>query len=116
MNRRNSVYTLLAVVALLAGSTSAFAHNGVEHVMGTITAVTDASVTVETPKHTSVIVLFDPSTTFTNNDAQASRKDLKVGNRVVVNAKENANKKLVAVSVKIGAKATASDDHSAHKK
>ena len=116
MNNKKSLYSVLAVVALLMGSATAFAHNGVEHIMGTITAITDTTVTVETLKHTAVTVLLDPSTTFTNNDAQASRKDLKVGDRVVVNAKENASKKLVAVSVKLGAKSTEPADHGAHKK
>jgi len=100
----------------MLGPAIAFAHNGVEHVMGTVTAVTDTSVTMETTKHTSVTVLLDPSTTFSNNDAPASRKDLKVGQRVVVNAKENADKKLVGVSVKWGANSTAHGDHMEHKK
>lgn len=116
MNNKRSLYSVFAVLALVLGSATAFAHNGVEHVMGTITAVTDTSLTVETPKHTSVTVLLDSATTFTNDDAQASRKDLKVGDRVVVNAKENAAKKLVGVSVKWGAKSTTTADHSAHKK
>ena len=116
MNHRTIAYTLFAVAVLLVGSATAFAHNGVEHVMGTVTAVTDTSVTVETLKHTSVTILLDSSTTFTNNDAKASRKDLKVGDRVVVNAKENANKKLVADSVKIGSAANSPDEHAAHKK
>jgi ribosomal protein S1 len=115
MNNKKGLYSVFAVLALLFGSATAFAHNGVEHVMGTITAVSDTSVTVDTLKHTSVTVLLDPSTTFSNNDAQASRKDLKVGDRVVINAKENADKKLVALSVKLGAKSTAPADHAAHK-
>jgi hypothetical protein len=102
MNRRRIIRTLIAVAALI-GSVIAFAHNGIEHVMGTITAVTDTSITVETVKHTAVTVIVAPSTTFTNKDAKASLKDLKVGERVVINAKEGADKKLQAVSVKWGA-------------
>ena len=111
-----SMHSILAILALMLGSAIAFAHNGVEHVMGTVTAVTDTSITVDTVKHTSVTVLIDSATTFSNNDAQASRNDLKVGLRVVINAKPNAEKQLVGVSVKWGATSAAHDDHAEHKK
>lgn len=78
--------------------------------MGTVTAVNDASITVDTVKHTSVTVLLDASTKFTNNDAAMTRKDVKVGDRVVIDAKENSDKKLVGVAVKLGSSAHA--DHS----
>src|SRR5258707_513632 len=116
MNGKRSIHSVIAVLALTLGSAIAFAHNGIEHVMGTVTAVTDTSITVDTIKHTSVTVLLDPSTTFSNNDAPSSLKDLKVGQRVVINAKENADKKLVGVSVKWGANATAHGDHPEHRK
>lgn len=94
MNRRRSIRTLIAMAALMIGSSLAFAHNGIEHVMGTVTSVTDTSITVETVKHTAVTVTVEPSTTFSHKDAKASLKDLKVGERVVINAKEGADKKL----------------------
>jgi GH25 family lysozyme M1 (1,4-beta-N-acetylmuramidase) len=103
MNRRRSIRILVAMGALMIGAAIAFAHNGIEHVMGTVKSVTNSSITVETVKHTAVTVMIDPSTTFTNKDAKASLKDLKVGERVVINAKEGADKKLQAVSVKWGA-------------
>ncbi len=106
MNRK-SMHSVLAILALTLGSAIVFAHNGVEHVMGTVTAVTDTSITVDTVKHTSVTVLIDSATTFSNNDAQASQKDVKVGQRIVINARPNADKKLVGVSVKWGANSTA---------
>ena len=112
----NMIHSTLAIFALTLGSAIAFAHNGIEHVMGTVTAVTDTAITVDTVKHTSIAVLIDPATTFSNNDAQASRKDLKVGQRVVINAKPNADKKLVCVTVKWGAKSTAHGDHTEHQK
>src|SRR5229473_6363889 len=116
MCSKRSIRAVIAILALMLGSAIAFAHNGIEHVMGTVTAVTDTAITVDTVKHISVTVLIDPATTFSNNDAQASRKDLKVGQRVVINAKPNADKKLVGVSVKWGANSTAHDDHAEHKK
>src|SRR5258708_30703144 len=111
MNRKRSLYSIFAPLALLLASAIAFAHEGVEHIMGTVTAVTEKSVTVETLKHASATVLLDASTKFTNKDAAASRKDLKVGDLVVINAKPNADKKLVAISVKLGATSTTSAKH-----
>jgi hypothetical protein len=106
----------IAAAALTLAAATAFAHNGIEHVMGTLSAKTDKSVVVETVKHTKVIVLLDPSTTFSFNDKAASLNDLKIGERVVVNAKEDAKEKLHGVSVRWGANSTASADHDEHKK
>lgn len=106
MNRRHSLRTIIAMAALMIGSVTAFAHNGVEHIMGTVTAVTDTSITVDTVKHTAVTVAVDPATTFSNKDVKTSLKDLKVGERVVINAKEGADKKLQGISVKWGAGST----------
>ena len=115
MNRRKGIRTLFAMSAFVFGSVIAFGHNGVEHVMGTVSAVTENSITVETVKHTSVTVLVDSSTTFTNKDVKAMLSDLKVGERVVVNAKESADKKLQGISVKWGAGLHAAMSHANHK-
>ncbi len=101
MYSKKSICPIIGVLfALLLGSISTFAHAGMEHVMGTVTSVTDNSITVNTVKHTKVTVLIDPSTKFTDGDAQASVKDLKVGDRIVIHAKRNADKKLIGAEVK----------------
>jgi Domain of unknown function (DUF5666) len=93
---------LLLCVPLLAILT--FGHNGMEHVMGTVKAISANSVTVKTaaqePKTITVALL--PSTKFVKSGADASLKDLKVGDRVMVEAKENSSDKLEAVSVTFG--------------
>ena len=114
MNRKQSIHYAIAVFALLLGSTLAFTHKGFEHVMGTVTALNDTSITVDTVKHASVTVLINPSTKFSRNNVQASLKDVKIGDRVVIDAKPDHEKKLVGVSVKLGAKA--STGHGDHKK
>ena len=114
MNRKKSIRTLVAMAALMMASAIAFAHNGIEHVMGTVTAVTDTSITVDTVKHTAVTVMVAPSTTFSHKGAKASIKDLKVGDRVVINAKEGADKKLQGVSVKWGAASSTATTHAGH--
>jgi len=99
---------MIAAAALVSGI--AYAHNGVEHLMGTVTAVTDSSLTVETVKHTSVIVLVNQTTKFTKNDSQIARRDVKVGDRVVIDAQVVSDKNLVGVVVKLGS--AAHSDHS----
>jgi len=108
------MHSIVAALTLILGSAIAYAHNGLEHVMGTVTAMTDSTITVDTVKHTSVTVTIDPSTKFTRGDAQVSRKDLKVGDRVAIDAKESGDKKLVGVAVKLGSMASA--NHGDHKK
>jgi hypothetical protein len=93
---------LLLCAPLLAVLT--FAHNGMEHVMGTVKTLSANSVTVETagqdPK--TIIVALLPSTKFVKSGADATLKDLKVGDRVMVEAKENSPDKLEAVTVTFG--------------
>jgi len=112
--RRRTQSLIIAALALMLGSAVTYAHNGVEHIMGTVTALTDSSVTVETVRHTSATVLIDPTTKFSKDGAEASRKDLKVGDRVAIDAKENSDKKLVGVTVKLGSMANM--NHGAHTK
>ena len=88
---------------LLFGMTS-FAHEGNQHVMGTVTAISANSITVRSVgkvgKPTTVSIL--SSTMFMKSSAHVSLKELKVGDRVVVEAKENKDDKLEAVSVTFG--------------
>jgi Domain of unknown function (DUF5666) len=98
-------------LALTLGLSTAAAHNGVEHVMGTVTAVAADSITVETTAHKSVVVMIDAATKYTNNGAAAALKDVKTGQRVVIDAKETADKKLQGVTVKMGASSAAHTDH-----
>jgi hypothetical protein len=115
MIRRRSILTLSAIAAMMFWSAIAFAHNGIEHVMGTVTAKSDVSITVETLKHTTVTVMVDRSTTFTHTDAKASIEDLKIGERVAIDAKERADKKLQGVSVRWGARSSGTAGHADRK-
>ncbi|MDP9171021.1 MAG: hypothetical protein M3N54_10425, partial [Acidobacteriota bacterium] len=82
----------IAFAALTMVCAVAFAHNGIEHVMGTVAATTEKSITVNTVEHTTVVVVVDAPTTFTHSNARASLKDLKAGERVVIDAKDGADK------------------------
>ncbi len=82
MNRR----ILIAALLVLTVSTFARAHGGMIHVMGTVTALTDNSVTVETTDKKTVVVTLTAETTYLNGSKPAVLKDLKIGNRVVIHA------------------------------
>jgi len=83
----------------------AFAHGGMEHVMGTVTEITDHSVSVKTSDGTVTAVEFDDQTKFTKGDGAATSKDVQVGSRVVIHARKQDNS-LHAAEVKIGTTST----------
>jgi hypothetical protein len=98
------VIPLLAMVVLASGI--AFAHGKEQHVMGTVTAVTDDSITVQTKAKDPVIVYTMTDTKYEKSGAAASMKDLKVGDRAVIHAAK-MNDKLMATDVRFGAAAQA---------
>ena len=99
MKRTVAVVTLLFVVSLIA-----LAHGKETHVMGTVTTISDSSVTVETTAKKSVTVDVSEKTKFEKSGVAAALKDLKVGDKVVINADVSSDK-LVANEVHFGAKA-----------
>jgi hypothetical protein len=103
MKHNNTAKWMALIIAALLCALMAQAHNGMEHVIGTVKAMTGSVITVETPQHQTVMVLVDATTKFTHSDAASSMKELHVGERVVIHAKANAEKKLVGVTVQWGA-------------
>jgi uncharacterized protein (DUF2252 family) len=92
---------LVAVLALLPTIVSA--HGGEEHVIGTVTKVSDTSVTVKTTAGKMVEVGFDAkTTTYARAKMPTQKADVKVGDRIVIHAVE-VNEKLVAHTVELGA-------------
>ena len=87
--------------------TLAFAHGGMEHVRGTVTAITSHSLSVKTRDGAARTVEFDGETKFLKGDAPATIKDVQVGSRVAIHAHKNDNA-LHAAEVRIGAAATQS--------
>jgi len=92
---------ILAIVSLALLPTIARAHGGEEHVTGTVTKVSDASVTVKTTAGKTVEVGFDAKTTYARGKEPLQKTDIKVGDRIVIHAVE-VNEKLVAHTVAIG--------------
>jgi len=98
---------LLAVLSLALLPTIALAHGGEEHVTGTVTKISDTSVTVKTMAGKAVEVGFDAKmTTYARAKQPVQKTDIKVGDRVVIHAME-LNEKLVAHTVELGAATSA---------
>jgi hypothetical protein len=97
---------LLTLPLILIGTlllvTLAFAHGGMEHVLGTVTAVTDHSLSVKTREGELKTIEFDAETRFMKGDAAATIKDIQVGSRVAIHAHKN-DSALHAAEVRIGA-------------
>ncbi len=99
--------TRILICSLVLGSLSgsmAFAHGGMEHVLGTVTAMTDHSLSVKTRDGAVKTVEFDGETKFVKGDAPATIRDVQVGSRVVIHAYKDDNS-LHAAEVRIGADA-----------
>ncbi len=94
----------IALVAALVFPAAALAHGGGEHIMGTLKAVNEKGITVETKEKNDVQVVFDDKTKFEKNGVASSAKELSAGDRVVVHTtKKEGSTDPVAVLVKFGA-------------
>lgn len=107
MNKHNMHTTKLkiqiaifAILSLALVPSIATAHGGEEHVIGTVTSISDTSVTVKTTAGKMVEVGFDAKTTFARAKLPIQKTDIKVGERIVIHAVE-VNEKLVAHTVEI---------------
>jgi hypothetical protein len=96
--------SIAALIVLF--SAIAFAHGNEQHVMGTVTAIKNGSITVKTTAGSSVTIQLDPKTRFTKGGSAAAIVDLRVGDRVVIHAMKDHDK-LIAHTVKFGVTSTA---------
>jgi membrane protein implicated in regulation of membrane protease activity len=93
---------ILTVVSLALLPTIATAHGGEEHLIGTVAQISDTSITVKTTAGKIVEVTCDEKTTYARAKQTIHKTDIKVGDRIVIHAREG-NEKLVAHTVEIGA-------------
>ena len=90
------------------------AHGNEKHVVGIVAKLSDTEITVETKTKEAVTVKIVAETKFVMSGAEATWKDLKVGDRVVIHAKP-VNNTLEAQEVRFGsAKAGAADKMAKH--
>ena len=97
---------LVTILALVLLPTIVSAHGGEEHVIGTVTKISDTTVTVKTTAGKIVEVGFDAKTTYARAKMPSQKTDVKVGDRIVIHAVE-VNEKLVAHTVELGGATTA---------
>ncbi len=92
---------LVMLLGLALFASMAFAHGDEQHVLGTVTKISENSITVQTTKNMDVELMITSDTKFTKGSASATLKDLQVGNRVVIHAMPMKGGMLMAHSVQI---------------
>jgi hypothetical protein len=90
-----------AFLAMIFMVSVAYAHNGMEHIMGTVVSMTDSSITVKTKDGKTQTVQVASETKFTQMNKAVTMQDLKAGDHVVIHAAKKEGK-LVAETVMVG--------------
>ena len=89
----------MMLVFMFAIIGTAFAHNGMEHMMGTVAAITQMNITIKATDGKTQVVQLAPGTKYLRGAHAVSLKDIKTGDRVVIHATKNGVQ-LVAAEVK----------------
>jgi hypothetical protein len=104
---------LACSLTILIAAAVVFAHGDATHIMGTVSAIQGDHVTVKLQDGKAQMVMFDKSTKYL--DAQkkpAKKEDVKVGTKVVIDAKMDEKMKMfLASEVRIGI----TENHADHK-
>jgi len=91
-----SLTILMSAVVLLA-------HGDATHIMGTVTAIQGDHVTVKQQDGKLEMVMLEKTTKYLNGKKEAKKADIKVGMRVVIDAKMDEKMKMfVASEVTLG--------------
>jgi hypothetical protein len=91
----------IATFAILTLAFVTLAHGNEKHVMGVVSKITDTEITVKTTDNQTQIVKISQETSFVKSGENATVKDLKVGDRVVIHAMPSGTD-LVAHEVRFG--------------
>lgn len=76
----------LAVMTVFGFHTLAFAHGERPHVMGTVTTLDAQRLVIRTGEGKTLSILLTKGTKYRNGEASTTGADLKIGDRVVVDA------------------------------
>ena len=99
----SSLTILMSAVILLA-------HGDATHIMGTVSAIQGDHVTVKLQDGKTQMVMFDKATKYLNGEKAAKKGDVRVGTRVVIDAKMDEKMKMfLASEVRIGITETQAD-------
>ncbi len=98
-------------LTILTSSVLLLAHGDATHIMGTITAVQGDHVTIKQQDGKSVMVMMGKTTKYLKAEKTATGAELKVGTRVVIDAKMDEKMKMFAAEeVRIGVAARPAAD------
>lgn len=100
------------LVLLVSGAGAVGAHGNNDHVRGTVSHVSETAIVVQTTDKQPKTLTLATTTTFERSGKPATLKDLKVGDRVVVDVPKGT---LAAELIKFGAPAKAAASPSPHK-
>lgn len=99
---RAGIIAFVFALATINPTIPAVAHEGMEHIIGTVTNVGSDTLTINTTKGKTVKVSVDAKTQYARGKAVVKLADLKEGDRVVVHAME-MHGSMVAHEVILGA-------------
>ena len=104
---------LACSLTILIAAAVVFAHGDATHIMGTVSAIQGDHVTVKLQDGKTQMVMFDKSTKYLDAQKKTARKeDVKVGTKVVIDAKMDEKMKMfLASEVRIGV----TESHADHK-
>ena len=95
----NRIVLSLLTIVLFVG----LVHAHGDPILGTVTAVTADTFTIKDKDNKPVVIMLEKTTKYLMNEKPAKKTDLKVGDRVVIDAEMNAKMKMyVAEEVNIG--------------
>ncbi len=80
--------------AILLAATMLVAHGDATHLMGTVTAIDAKTVTIKDKDSKSINVMLEKTTKYLENKKAATKDDVKVGARVVIDAKMDEKMKM----------------------
>jgi hypothetical protein len=90
-------------LAILVSACLLLAHGNATHLMGTVTAVGNDSVTIKDKDGKSIVVTLEKTTKYFRNKKPATAGDLKIGSRVVIDAQMDQKKKtFTAEEIQLG--------------
>ena len=92
---------LLLILTLGIFSGAVYAHNGMVHVMGTVTSINETSVSVKAVDGKVQAVVLISGTKYLRGETAVTLKDIKVGDHIVIHATGKPDH-LAASEVKVG--------------
>jgi hypothetical protein len=92
MNKRFIAFLL----AFMLSAVFIYAHGGATHLTGTITAIEGDHVQIKDQAGKSVMVMLGKTTKYLKSDKASTKAELKVGTRVLIDAKMDEKMKMYA--------------------